>query len=263
VTPDNQPAWCIALTLRAIVAARRGDGEPLPLLQEAWDLSRRFDERQRSVPVACAALEVAALTDTEPNLDAAGVFHSVGDVTYGLQVEELAWRLGEATPTRREPGTAQLSPYALLAASQWSAAAAEWQRLGWPYHQAEALAESPATADQLSALAILDSLGAVPLAQRLRRRLRKSSGIRVPRGPQPASRRDAAGLTGRQQAVLALMSDGLTNNEIAQRLVVSVRTVDSHVAAVLAKLGVSNRREAVLAHQARVADVSIPTSRSQ
>jgi Bacterial regulatory proteins, luxR family len=42
--------------------------------------------------------------------------------------------------------------------------------------------------------------------------------------------------------VLRLLGQSCTNAEIADRLVVSTRTVDSHVAAVLAKLGVTTRR---------------------
>ena len=61
----------------------------------------------------------------------------------------------------------------------------------------------------------------------------------------PCSRENAAGLTERQQEVAGLLVRGMTNAEIAQRMVVSVRTVDHHVTAVLTKLGVSSRREVI------------------
>jgi DNA-binding NarL/FixJ family response regulator len=75
-------------------------------------------------------------------------------------------------------------------------------------------------------------------------------GARVPHGPRAATRDNPAGLTTRQLAVLELLREGMTNAEIADRLVLSVRTVDHHVAAVLSKLGVQSRREVAAAAQA-------------
>jgi DNA-binding NarL/FixJ family response regulator len=56
-----------------------------------------------------------------------------------------------------------------------------------------------------------------------------------------STRSNPAGLTARQLEVLALVADGLTNAEIAERLVVSPRTAEHHVAAVLTKLGATTR----------------------
>ena len=53
-----------------------------------------------------------------------------------------------------------------------------------------------------------------------------------------------AGLTDRQLEILRLVATGLSNAEIAQQLVVSTRTVDHHVSAILGKLGVRTRRDA-------------------
>ena len=51
-------------------------------------------------------------------------------------------------------------------------------------------------------------------------------------------------LTARQKEVLRYIADGQTNDEIARRLVVSRRTVERHVAAILDRFGVENRAAA-------------------
>jgi DNA-binding NarL/FixJ family response regulator len=68
--------------------------------------------------------------------------------------------------------------------------------------------------------------------------------MRIPRGPRRTTRENPANLTGRQLEVLSLLADGRTNAEIADELVVSLRTAEHHVAAVLRKLGARDRRQA-------------------
>ena len=68
---------------------------------------------------------------------------------------------------------------------------------------------------------------------------------------QPANR-PGADLTTREREVLVLMTQGLTNHQIADRLVMSVSTAKFHVSSVLSKLGAASRTEAValaLQHQ--------------
>lgn len=60
-----------------------------------------------------------------------------------------------------------------------------------------------------------------------------------------AAQPPGADLTEREREVLALMVDGLSNSQMAERLVVSLSTVKFHVSSILAKLGASSRTEAV------------------
>ena len=57
------------------------------------------------------------------------------------------------------------------------------------------------------------------------------------------------GLSPRENDVLAMLADGLTDREIANALTISPRTVETHVSNILHKLGVRNRAEAVLRSQ--------------
>jgi DNA-binding NarL/FixJ family response regulator len=58
-------------------------------------------------------------------------------------------------------------------------------------------------------------------------------------------------LSSREREVLALLADGLTNQEIAARLYLSGKTIRNHVSSILAKLGVATRQDAAQAARAR------------
>jgi DNA-binding NarL/FixJ family response regulator len=73
----------------------------------------------------------------------------------------------------------------------------------------------------------------------------------IPRGPIADTRANAAGLTRRQAHVLELVGEGLTNTEIAARLCISGKTAEHHVSAIMARLGVTSRRDAVAAARKR------------
>ena len=88
------------------------------------------------------------------------------------------------------------------------------------------------------------SLALRPAAAIVARRLRERGARGLPRGPRPRTRENPAGLTARELEVLALLVDGLRNAQIAERLVVSEKTVDHHVSAILRKLDVRSRGEA-------------------
>ena len=58
-------------------------------------------------------------------------------------------------------------------------------------------------------------------------------------------RRDLNGLTGRERDVVRLVALGHTNAEIAERLTLSIRTIETHRARIQSRLGVSSRAELV------------------
>ena len=159
--------------------------------------------------------------------------------------ELAAWLVrGGAAPG--EDQTALAGPYALEVAGSARAAAEAWARLGCPYEQALALVGGGET-DLREALQGFEQLGAAPAAEVARRRLRALGARGVQRGPRPRTQQDPLGLTTREREVFALLLQGLSNTAIAARMHRSERTVEHHVAAVFAKLGVNSRAELMAA----------------
>jgi DNA-binding CsgD family transcriptional regulator/tetratricopeptide (TPR) repeat protein len=261
----HPPIRCSALTVLARVHVRRGHPDATRLLAEAWDLAVSLDEIQRTGPAAAARAEDAWLRGDYAAIATAarGVFDEaicLGDPVYQA---ELGYWLAQipvpASGTSVLADRAAALPYGLQAAGRWREAAEAWASAGCPYERAAALAESQDPDQLLVALGLLDELGARPLAARVRAHLRELGVTRVPRGPLEETRGNPAGLTARQVDVLRLLGQGYTNAQIADRLVLSVRTVDSHVAAVLEKLGVHDRRDAA----ARAAELGMSGARNR
>jgi DNA-binding CsgD family transcriptional regulator/tetratricopeptide (TPR) repeat protein len=177
----------------------------------------------------------------------------------GLAVAEWAWLAGEPEAAR-EVAEALLPR---IATPGWSHRRHELTRYlalaGLPvepqgpadgaYERAVELGWSAEPGPMMEGWSALDALGADAPARLVRQRLRDRGVTRFPRRRAEAAA--PSGLTSRQLDVLAHLRAGATNAEIAERLGLSIRTIDHHVAAILGRLGVRSRKEAVAATRGR------------
>ena len=228
--------------------ARKGDPAAGPLLERAWRTATRTNSVQPIALAGIARVESAWLAGD--HRAAAELARVPLDRTAGRGAERYRGELLRYLARCGHPVDAPAGcppEFALGIEGDWAGAAALWRALGAPYEHALELASSGRRQELLEALTVLDRLGAVAAANLVRRDLRQMGVTHLPRRPRPRTRANPAGLTDRQLEVLGLLADGLTNAEIADQLVVSVRTVDHHVAAILAKLNVGSRREAARA----------------
>jgi len=102
-----------------------------------------------------------------------------------------------------------------------------------------------ASADQLADAVRVVAAGDALLAPGVTRRL-IAEFSRLRKTPRPASRTRVGELTERETEVLALIAQGLSNGEIAGRLVVAEQTVKTHVGRILVKLGLRDRTQAAV-----------------
>ncbi len=163
-----------------------------------------------------AAFRQARVADLSPR--AAMLVHAAAAVAATDRADEL-FRRALAVPE----------------AQTWPFAYARVQLL-YGEHLRRARSATAARGPLGAALAAFDGLGATPWSHRAGAELRAAGGTDHDGGSAAA-----AGLTPQENEVVTLAAAGLTDNQIAQRLQLSRRTVDSHLYRAFAKLKISNR----------------------
>jgi DNA-binding NarL/FixJ family response regulator len=231
---------------RAAIALARGE---YALAEDLVGLC--LDSAERTDP-ACAPLLELLVEIRLTRSNVAGASEALS------ALDELVARTGD----ERAAAFADLAAARLAAAASAESASAFFQAaierfgsLQLPFEAARARLElakaiagsAPAAsaAEARRASAEFERLGAArhaDAASALLRRLGERGGRTWPKG--------SGELTRREREVLALLSEGLSNAEIAERLVISRRTAEHHVASILSKLGLRSRAAAA-AHALR------------
>ena len=224
--------------------ARRGDAEAAPPLADAHALVHASGELMRIAPVAAARAELAWLTGDDAAVT------PLTDAALALAIERNApWAAGELAYWRYQAGVRDrdllaAEPYRLAMTGDPLAAAHYWRGAGCPYEAALARAASDDDEEVRAAIEELQAMGARPAARSSPAACANaaSAASRAARSRALARTRPAS--PPRELEVLALVAEGMRNAQIAQKLIVSEKTVNHHVSAVLRKLDVSTRGEA-------------------
>jgi DNA-binding CsgD family transcriptional regulator len=230
------------LCVIARARAWTGQGEWRTPLAEARALASGTGEVQRVSVVAEAACEIGWIVD-----DAEDVVRTATSAWELVRHDGSGWTRGQvATWLPPELAVRELEPlappYRAELSGDWREAAQIWGGLGSRFASALALARGGTREGLADAALAFDDLGAEAAAARARA-ISRAHGWAPPRGRRSDTRAHPDGLTRREAEVLGLLREGLADVAIAERLVLSRRTVEHHVASILGKLGVASRRD--------------------
>ncbi|WP_353827876.1 LuxR C-terminal-related transcriptional regulator [Agromyces sp. SYSU T0242] len=242
-SPEALRWWCRAES--ALLLVRSGDHAAASAVEDLWERTSTDGQAQDRLWAARVSAEHRWVFG---RTDPAGRARDLEVLARYRDVHEV-WAVGQLALALLMDGVLDALPTSAPAPLQWIAGgrwrrAADWfGERGAPFEQATALARGDVAA-RIEGLRVAQRIGARALAARVRSGLVADGVTTIPRGPRAATRGDVHGLTRRQQEVLALVTEGLSNAAIAERLFISVRTAENHVAAVLGALGVGTREAA-------------------
>jgi DNA-binding CsgD family transcriptional regulator/Tfp pilus assembly protein PilF len=245
------------LIVLAKTRLRLGKPDGATLLLEAMQDALATQEQQHLVPARLGMIEAAWLAGNpgaaRSELEAMTRLHLDGLDSWDLGAMAVWWRRCAMAEPFPRPDARLAKPRQAELGGDCIAAADEWTRLGLPYEAALALmqVEGAGAGEALAqAVAILETIEAQPAAALARLKAKKlgMTGAlpKERRGPYAASRKHPLGLTAREVEVLGLIAQGMANQDIAERMFRSLRTVEHHVSSALGKLNAASRMDAVL-----------------
>ena len=255
----EQAAAVIEAAERTALPDHRGQGQLLLVKAEAalWS-----GQARRALEAADAYL--ATIVGDDPNAVLGRVTRAWAafecDVNPGPPVGHQELAMLRAAPVETAGLALMFSHEHRAAATMFDVARELWR----PYHRRGELRGAWAAGEALRLGGDIEAAGVrleeveiraqahlmEPLLKRIRRSLRAAGRYRSA-APRSSGSSTPAGLSARQNEVLELVGTGLSNKEIAARLGLSPRTVETHIASAAAKLKTTTRAQAAVASTAR------------
>ena len=250
---DPGASKALAEAVIARIRVRRADEGAGDLVDQVWNAAVKTGEIEMLAFTGISRLEHRWIEGDEDGLrQYARYLAGLGERHdhHRLRAEALRalQRIGDAPALGDEPGRifdGCPGPFVSSLAGDHLRAAELWEQAGEPFARALELVEAKEAAVAFEGLRLLDRTGASRIADLARHRLRGRGLQGVPRGPRQSANGSVPVLTGRQLEVLRLIARGRTNAQIADELFVARRTVDNHVSAILSRLDVDGRTQAV------------------
>lgn len=253
-----------ALIVLARARSRMAMADSEKVLQQALNDALVTGENQYIIPARFSIIERAWLTGNQQQ----GIEHVKALSELNSDILNI-WQLGElsAWVSRMHLSTAvqkQLPitdkqiplPYEYELCGDMQAAYDSWQTLGMPFDAAICLLQTKGkhrqSAFAMASLA-LSNMQANGVLVKLKQLATEEGFVdqlpKARRGPYAKTRQHPAGLTSKEQQVIKLLAVGASNQDIAEALSRSQRTIENHVSSILSKLNVENRIEAMVRAQ--------------